>query len=100
VGLETLLSACMQLVHAGHLGLPELFRALALNPAQLLGLDAGRLAAGAPADLILFDPDRPFVLNRTKLHSKSKNTPYDLRRMEGVVLQTYVAGQQVFPLDE
>ena len=96
VGLETLLPAALQLVHAGHLDLPELFRALSLNPARLLGLDAGRLAVGAPADLILFDPDKPFVLNRAKLHSKSKNTPYDLRRMQGVVLQTYVAGRQVW----
>ena len=48
VGLETLLPAAMQLYHAGHLTLPALWRALALNPARLLGLDAGRLAPGAP----------------------------------------------------
>ena len=96
VGLETLLPACMQLVHAGHLTLPELFRALSLNPAKLLGLEAGRLTVGAPADLVLFDPDKPFVLHRAKLHSKSKNTPYDLRRMEGVVLRTFVAGTQIW----
>ena len=99
VGLETLLPACMQLYHAGHLTLPELFRALSLNPAKLLGLKTGRMSVGAPADLVLFDPDKPFVLHRSKLRSKSKNTPYDLRRMEGVVLQTYVAGERVFPLD-
>ena len=96
VGLETLLPASMQLVHAGHLTLPELFRALSLNPARLLGLSAGRLAVGAPADLILFDPNKPFVLQRARLHSKSKNTPYDLRRMEGVVLRTFVAGEQIW----
>jgi len=96
VGLETLLPACMQLVHAGHLTLPELFKALSLNPAKLLGLNSGRLTVGAPADLVLFDPNKPFVLNRAKLHSKSKNTPYDLRRMEGVVLKTFVAGVQVW----
>lgn len=99
VGLETLLPATMQLVHGGHLTLPELFRALALNPAKLLGMAAGRLAVGAPADLILFDPNKPFVLHRANLRSKSKNTPYDLRRMEGVVLRTFVAGAQVFALD-
>ncbi len=96
VGLETLLPAAMQLVHAGHLTLPALWRALALNPARLLGLEAGRLAAGAPADLVLFDPDTPFVLDRATLRSKSKNTPYDLRRMQGRVLRTWVAGRQVF----
>jgi dihydroorotase len=96
VGLETLLPAAMQLYHAGHLGLPALWRALALNPARLLGLPAGRLAPGAPADLVLFDPDTPFVLDRASLRSKSKNTPYDLRRMQGRVLGTWVAGRQVF----
>ncbi len=96
VGLETLLPAAMQLIHAGHLTLPALWRALALNPARLLGLDAGRLAVGAPADLVLFDPDAPFVLDRATLRSKSKNTPYDLRRMQGRVLRTWVAGREVF----
>ena len=96
VGLETLLPAAMQLYHGGHLGLPALWRALALNPARLLGLEAGRLAAGAPADLVLFDPDVPFVLDRAALRSKSKNTPYDLRRMQGRVLRTWVGGREVF----
>lgn len=99
VGLETLLPAAMQLHHGGHLTLPALWRALALNPARLLGLEAGRLAAGAPADLVLFDPDTPFVLDRATLRSKSKNTPYDLRRMQGRVLGTWVAGRRVFSPD-
>ncbi|HRO12871.1 dihydroorotase, partial [Amaricoccus sp.] len=96
VGLETLLPAAMQLFHAGHLTLPALWRALSLNPARLLGLPSGRLAPGAPADLVLFDPDTPFVLDRATLRSKSKNTPYDLRRMQGRVLATWVAGRRVF----
>jgi dihydroorotase len=96
VGLETLLPAAMQLHHAGHLGLSALWRALALNPARLLRLEAGRLAPGAPADLVLFDPDAPFVLDRATLRSKSKNTPYDLRRMQGRVLRTWVEGRQEF----
>ncbi|HMR53631.1 MAG TPA: dihydroorotase [Amaricoccus sp.] len=95
VGLETLLPAAMQLHHGGHLTLPALWRALALNPARLLGLDAGRLAPGAPADLVLFDPDTPFVLDRATLRSKSKNTPYDLRRLQGRVLATWVGGREV-----
>lgn len=96
VGLETLLPAAMRLYHAGHLGLPELFRAMALNPAKRLGLPQGRLAVGAPADLVLFDPDAPFQMDRFKLRSKSKNTPFDGARMEGKVLATWVGGTQVF----
>ncbi|WP_185803416.1 dihydroorotase [Pontivivens nitratireducens] len=96
VGLETLLPAALQLVHGGYLDLPELFAKLSLNPARLLGLDCGRLTPGAPADLILFDPDVPYVLDRWSLASKSKNTPYDLRRMQGRVLATWVGGTQVY----
>ncbi|MCC7321876.1 MAG: dihydroorotase [Rubellimicrobium sp.] len=95
VGLETLLPAALRLVHAGHLTLPQLFRALSLNPARRLGLDCGRLAVGAPADLVLFDPDAPFLLDRTKLQSKSRNTPFDGARMQGKVKGTWVAGRRV-----
>ncbi len=96
VGLQTMLPALMQLVHGGHMDLPTLFRAISLNPAKLLGLEAGRMAEGAPADLILFDPDAPFVMDRFELLSKSKNAPFDGRRMQGKVLKTFVAGAQVF----
>ncbi len=96
VGLQTLLPAALRLYHAGHLDLPVLWRALALNPARRLGLPQGRLAEGAPADLVLFNPDTPFVLDRFALLSKSKNTPFDGARLEGKVLATYVAGQQVY----
>ena len=96
VGLETLLPAALRLVHAGHLDLPTLFRALALNPAKRLGLACGRLANSAPADLVLFDPDAPFVMDRYTLRSKSRNTPFDGQRMQGKVLATYVGGQQVY----
>ena len=96
VGLQTLLPAALRLYHAGQLDLPTLFRALALNPAKRLNLPQGRLAEGAPADLILFNPDTPFVLDRFSLLSKSKNTPFDGARMEGKVLATWVAGTQVF----
>jgi len=96
VGLETLLSAALRLYHSGELTLPELFRALALNPARRLGLEAGRLAAGAPADLVLFDPDVPYVLDRFTLQSKSKNTPFDGQRMQGRVQGTWVDGQRVY----
>jgi dihydroorotase len=100
VALETLLPAAMRLFHAGHLSLPALFRAMALNPANRLGLPQGRLSPGSPADLVLFDPYAPFLMDRFKLRSKSKNTPFDGARMEGKVLATYVAGTQVFAVED
>lgn len=96
VALETLLPAAMQLYHNEYLTLPELFRAMSLNPAKRLGLPGGRLEVGAPADLVMFDPDAPFVLDRFALRSKSKNTPFDGQRMQGKVLATYVAGNAVY----
>ena len=95
VGLETLLPAALQLVHGDYMDLPTLWRALSLNPAKLLGLSTGRIKVGCPADLVLFDLDKPFILDRTKLHSKSKNTPFDGRTMQGRVIKTIVSGQEV-----
>jgi dihydroorotase len=96
VAMETLLPAALRLVHEGHLDLPTLFRALSLNPSNRLGLPTGRLDVGAPADLMLFDPDAPFVMDRSKLQSKSKNTPFDGARMQGKVLRTWVGGAEVY----
>ncbi|MCI2395417.1 dihydroorotase [Aliiroseovarius sediminis] len=100
VALETLLPAAMRLVHAGLIDLPTLWRALSLNPARRFGLPGGELVQGAPADLVLFDPNAPFVLDRFKLNSKSKNTPFDGARMEGRVLGTWVGGERVFGGDD
>ncbi|MFV0386509.1 dihydroorotase [Paracoccus sp. (in: a-proteobacteria)] len=96
VGLQTLLPAALRLYHQGGLSLPQLWRAMSLNPARRLRLPGGRLSAGAPADLILLDPDAPFVLDRFTLLSKSRNTPFDGARMQGRVLGTWVAGRRVF----
>jgi len=96
VGLETLLPAALRLVHAGHIDLPALFAALSTKPARRFGLPGGSLRPGAPADLVLFDPDAPFVLDRFALHSKSKNTPFDGARLQGKVLGTWVGGRRIF----
>ncbi|WP_299705788.1 dihydroorotase [uncultured Tateyamaria sp.] len=99
VALETLLPAAMRLFHADQIDLPTLWRAMSLNPAKRLGLETGRLAVGAPADLVLFDPHAPFVMDRATLHSKSRNTPFDGARMQGKVLETFVAGRSVYKRD-
>ncbi|EIM29548.1 dihydroorotase [Microvirga lotononidis] len=99
VGLETLLSAALRLVHEGRISLPRLLRALSRRPAEILGLPGGRLSVGAPADLIVFDPDAPYVLDKRHLRSLSKNSPFDEARLEGQVSTTMVAGRVVFRRD-
>ncbi|HEX5775535.1 MAG TPA: amidohydrolase family protein, partial [Caulobacteraceae bacterium] len=95
VGLETLLPALLTLHHEGRLPLIDLIRAVTLAPAQLIGLSAGRLAKGAPADLVLCDLGAPIVIDADKLLSKSKNSPFDGRRLQGRVLMTVVDGRIV-----
>ncbi|KEJ88756.1 dihydroorotase [Sulfitobacter donghicola] len=96
VGLETLLPAALRLWLSDMITLPQLWRAMSFNPAQRLGLSSGRLTEGAPADLVVFDPHAPFVMDRATLLSKSRNTPFDGVRMQGKVLSTYVAGTCVY----
>jgi dihydroorotase len=96
VGLETLLSAALRLFHDGRLLLAQLIRALSTRPADILGLPAGRLAPGAPADLVLFDPDEPYVLDKQDLRSRSKNSPFDEARLQGRVRLTLVGGRIVY----
>jgi dihydroorotase len=69
------------------------------TPAGLIGSPAGRLAPGAPADLILLDDDQPWVVDKSLLRSRSKNSPFDEARLTGRVMETYVAGKRVFALE-
>jgi dihydroorotase len=100
VGLETLLSAALRLVHDGRIGLAPLLRSLSTRPAEILGLSAGRLAPGAPADLIVVDTEAPYVLDKTRLRSLSKNSPFDEARLEGRVRKTFVGGRLVYDAAE
>ena len=96
VGLQTLLAALLAFHHEGRIPLIDLIRTVTSAPADLLGLPAGRLARGAPADLVLVDLDAPVVIDADKLISKSKNSPFDGRRLQGRVLTTIVAGRTVY----
>ncbi|MFQ5985175.1 MAG: dihydroorotase family protein [Alphaproteobacteria bacterium] len=100
VGLETLLPLALALYHNRAMGLLDVLRAMTLTPARLLGLDCGRLARGAPADLVLFDLDRPWRIDVSGFHSKSKNSPFDGRPVEGRCLMTVVGGRTVYRLEE
>jgi len=95
-GLETLLGAALQLYHSGDIELGQLLKALTANPARLLGIGSGRLAKGAPADLVLIDLETPWVVEPEHLRSKSKNTPFDGAKLQGRALLTVVAGRVVY----
>lgn len=98
IGLETLLSAALRLHHAGDVPLMRLIDSLSTAPARRLGLNAGSLAPGAPADIAIVDLDEPFLLDATQLRSKSKNTPFEDARLTGRVQRTIIGGQTVFAL--
>ncbi len=96
IGLETMLTAGLRLVHGGALPLLRLLGAMSTRPAELLGLPGGTLRAGAPADVIVIDPDIPWVLDPDELKSKCKNTPFDEAKMTGRVIRTIVAGRTAY----
>jgi dihydroorotase len=96
IGLETMLSAGLRLVHNDTLPLATLIKAMSTRPAELLGLPGGSLKPGAPADVIVIDLDVPWVLDPDALKSKCKNTPFDEARLQGRVVRTIVGGRTVY----
>ena len=96
VGLETMLAAGLRLVHSGDVSLLRLIETMSTKPAKLLGLDAGTLAPGAPADLIVVDLDRPWIVREEELQSRSRNTAFEGARLTGKVMRTIVAGRTVY----
>ncbi len=100
VGMETSLAASLTyLVHAGHLSLMELLRAMSTAPAMLTGIPAGTLNVGAAADIVLFDPDETWTVDVEKLHGKSKNCPFKGMTLKGRVKTTFCGGRMVYDAD-
>jgi dihydroorotase len=97
IGLETLLAVTLELYHNGHMGLLDALKLVTCAPADVLGLAAGRLRVGAAADLVLFDPQRGWQVVADRSRSKSKNSPFDGRPVQGMVMRTIVDGRSVFP---
>jgi dihydroorotase len=96
IGLETLLAAALRLVHNGDVDLATILSAMTSRPAEILGLPSGKLAIGAPADFILFDPDYPWQVDEREIRSRSRNTSFEGARLAGKVMQTFVAGRKVY----
>jgi dihydroorotase len=95
-GLETMLSAGLRLVEAGQLTLLRLIESLSTTPSRILGLPTGKLAVGAPADVIVFDPEEPWVCDPAEMRGRCKNTPFDGAKMVGRIKTTVVGGRVVF----
>ena len=97
VGLETAVPVCMdELVHTGVLTLPELIAKFTRGPRELLGLEAGTLSPGAPADITVLDPQADVVVDKNTFVSKARNTPFHGRRCKGRVLATIVSGHWTY----
>lgn len=99
VGLETLLPLSMTLVHRGLMSLLDLLHRMTVRPAEVYGLTGGKIVEDAPADLILFDPDAPVIIDRHTLKSRAHNTSYEKFPAQGKVIRTWVGGRQVFNLE-
>lgn len=95
-GLETLLAVSLDLFHNGNMSLLDVVRRLTTAPAGLLGLEAGRLAKGQKADLVVFNPDEGWKVIADSFKSKSKNSPFDGRPVQGRVLRTVIDGRTVY----
>lgn len=96
LGLETMLAAALQLYHNGAIMLSPLLAAMTSRPAALLDLPSGRLAVGAPADLVLIDLEMPWRVDVNRLRSKSRNSPFDEKVMRGRAVRTWVGGRCVY----
>jgi dihydroorotase len=99
VGLESLLAVGLRLYHGNDVPLMRVLECMSSGPAKRLGLKCGTLKVGAPADMILFDPDSPWILREKDLHSRSRNTAFEGSRFQGRVLKTIVSGRTVFSRD-
>ncbi len=96
VGLETLLTTLISIHHAENIDLTTLLKTVTSQPADILGLDRGKIVEGAPADLCLVDLDAPWIIDADRLASKSQNAALDGRRVQGRVTATFVNGQCVY----
>jgi len=95
-GIETLLPLALELFHNGSLKLNKIIASLTLNPAKILGIDKGSLQIGRDADLCVVDINKPWVVNKDELLSKSKNTPIEDRKLQGQIIKTFIKGEMAF----
>jgi len=95
-GIETLLPLALELFHNGSLKLNKIIASITSNPAKILGIDKGNLQIGNHADLCVFDINKPWIVKKSELLSKSKNTPVEDRKLQGQIIKTFIKGEIAF----
>ena len=95
-GIETLLPLALELFHNGSINLNKIIASITSNPAKILGIDKGSLQIGSDADLCVVDINKPWVVNKANLLSKSKNTPIEDRKLQGQIIKTFIKGEIAF----
>ena len=97
-GIETLLATSLELYHNQSLKLDTIIAALTSNPAKILKINKGNLSIGEDADFSIVDINKPWVVKKEKIVSKSKNTSLDEKKLQGKVLNTFIKGEELFKL--
>jgi dihydroorotase len=92
-GIETLLPLSLELFHNGSVKLIKLLATLTSNPAKILGIKKGSLDVGHDADLCVLDINKPWIVKKSEIKSKSKNTPIENRKLQGQVILTFIKGK-------
>ncbi len=95
-GIETLLPLSLELYHNGSVELETIIKALTSKPAEILKINKGSLSIGNDADFCIVDINKPWVVRKEKLISKSKNTPIEDKKLQGKVISTFVNGEELF----
>jgi len=97
-GIETLLSLSLEHYQNGSVKLETIIKALTSNPAKILKIDKGTLSVGSDADFCIVDLNKPWIVKQENLHSKSKNTSIENKKLQGKVMNTFVKGEELFKL--
>ena len=97
-GIETLLSLSLEQYHNGNIKLETIIKALTSNPAKILQINKGNLSIGNDADFSIVDLNKPWIVKKENLYSKSKNTSIENKKLQGKVMNTFVKGEELFKL--
>ncbi len=98
-GIETLLSLSLENYHNGNVKLETIIKALTSNPAKILKINKGNLSIGNDADFCIVDLNKPWIVKKENLYSKSKNTSIENKKLQGKVINTFVKGEELFKLN-